>query len=474
MLKRTKIVATLGPASHSEAVILKLIQAGVDVVRLNFSHGQPNDHIERAKIVRKLSQENNKHIAILGDLQGPKIRIKQFKNQEVLLKSGHIFQLSLTIHPKKGDEKGVGITDKNLIQDCKINHILLLDDGNIKLKVASKTKETLTCKVIYGGILSDNKGINLEGGGLSTAALTEKDKKDIKLAAKINVDYLALSFVRNPDDILLCRQLFKKAGGQGGILAKIERAEVVASQEKLKAIIQVSDAVMVARGDLGVEIGDAALVAVQKNMIKTARDMNCPVITATQMMDSMINKSQPTRAEVFDVANAVLDNTDAVMLSAETAAGKHPSNVVKAMHRITQVTEKNTKDIAIPLEKKQLILTSSDQTIAVSAMYAANHLAEVKGLICFTKSGQTALWMSRINSILPIFAFSHSVQTCRRMALYRGVHPLQWQETSESLEEREHILKAHLKRLRFKKKDKFIITFGSTHKITNTLQLFEL
>ncbi len=475
MLKRTKIVATLGPASTSEQDILKLIKAGIDVVRLNFSHGTPEEHHDRANLVRKISKKENRHIAILGDLQGPKIRIKQFTHQKILLKHNQEFVLSLRIDPKQGNEQGVGIEEPSLIKDCNVGQTLLLDDGSIALKIISKNKEALTCKVTKGGPLSDKKGINLEGGGLSTSAITAKDKNDIKLAAKIDVDYLALSFVRHPDEMIACRKLFIAAGGKGVILAKIERAEVVASQALLESVIHVSDAVMVARGDLGVEIGDAALVAVQKNIISTARRLNCPVITATQMMDSMINNTNPTRAEVFDVANAVLDHTDAVMLSAETASGKHPSSVVEAMHRIISVTEDNAQNIPLLLEKTQASFAQSDQVIAISAMYAANNLIGVKGIICFTKSGRTALWMSRINSKLPIFAFSQSIGTCQKMALYNGVYPLKWNKKTESLNHHgETIINSHLINLNFKKGDKFILTFGNYSHATNTLKIFEL
>ena len=476
MLKRTKIVATLGPASSSKEALASLVSAGVDVVRLNFSHGDPQDHIDRAQLVRQIAKEQNRHIAILGDLQGPKIRITRFKDGKILLKSGQSFTLDLDMDPTAGSSEGVGITYQGLVTDCLPGNILLLDDGRVTMEVKSKDNRRLICQVLQAGELSNNKGINLQGGGLSACALTKKDKEDIKLAAKISVDYLAVSFVRTGDDLETCRQLFRAAGGHGNILAKIERAEVVASQDRLEEVIRAADAVMVARGDLGVEIGDAELVAVQKNMIATARRLNRPVITATQMMESMIQNSLPTRAEVFDVANAVLDGTDAVMLSAETATGHCPHGVVSAMHRIVLGTERQSKEAPnLTQEHIEYSFSSNDETIAVSAMYAANHLAGVKGIVCLTKTGQTALWMSRITSSLPIFAFSRFEDTCQRMAMYRGVYPLKWDIAANSNDDdKEKIIANHLQDLGYKAGDKIILTFGGHHQSTNTLKIMVL
>ncbi len=476
MLKRTKIVATLGPASSNDQTLSALVEAGVDVVRLNFSHGDPQDHIDRANLLRKIAKDQNRYISILGDLQGPKIRITRFKNNKVILKEGQLFTLDLDLDAFEGTENGVGITYTNLVSDCLPGQILLLDDGRITIKIKEKHSRSLVCEVLQGGELSNNKGINLQGGGLSALALTDKDKEDIKLAAKINVDYLAVSFVRHGAELEECRRLLKKAGGTGGILAKIERAEVVASQEKLEEVIKASDAVMVARGDLGVEIGDAELVGVQKNMIATSRRLNRPVITATQMMESMIKNSLPTRAEVFDVANAVLDGTDAVMLSAETATGNNPACVVSAMNRIVSGTEKQSKEDSELAHKRMAFdFSSTDETIAVSAVYAANHLRSIKGIVCLTKTGQTALWMSRINSSLPIFAFSRSEECCRRMALYRGVYPFNW-EIDDCLKDgnKEMIIASHLKKFGYKTGDKVILTFGGSQQSTNTLKIMEL
>ena len=476
MLKRTKIVATLGPASSSEEVLTNLITAGVDVIRLNFSHGEPDEHINRAQLIRKIARAQNRYVAILGDLQGPKIRITRFKDGEVILRHNQSFTLDADLDSTSGTEDTVGITYSDLINDCNTGDVLLLDDGRITMSIQEKTDRILHCKVIQGGTLSNNKGINLQGGGLSAPALTEKDIKDIKLAAKINVDYLAVSFVRRGSDLKHCRQLLRDAECKASVLAKIERAEVVASQSRLEEVIRASDAVMVARGDLGVEIGDAELVAVQKNMIATARKLNRPVITATQMMESMIQNSLPTRAEVFDVANAVLDGTDAVMLSAETAVGHCPHGVVTAMHRIVSGAEKPSENIKIINENRvKHSFATCDETIAVSAMYAANQMEGIKGIVCLTKTGQTALWMSRINSTLPIFAFSRSEATCRRMALYRGVYPCNWTvDPAMTEQDREDTIVRHLKEFGFQPDDKVILTFGERYKSTNTLKIMIL
>ena len=331
MLRRTKIVTTLGPATDSKDTLRALIEAGANVVRLNFSHGSADDHIKRASMVRDIAKELNAHVAILGDLQGPKIRIARFKNDYVELNAGDQFTLDAEMAKDAGDEHAVGLDYKQLPQDVKPGDILLLDDGRLQLKVTDIEGTKVHTVVTIGGTLSNNKGINRQGGGLSAAALTEKDHEDIKTAAKIGVDYLAVSFPRSGNDINQARHLLRDAGGKGLLCAKIERAEAVASEHALDDIIRASDAVMVARGDLGVEIGDAQLVGKQKLIISRARQLNRVVITATQMMESMIENPMPTRAEVMDVANAVLDGTDAVMLSAETAAGKHPIATVKAM-----------------------------------------------------------------------------------------------------------------------------------------------
>lgn len=421
MHRRTKIVATLGPATNSPEALEGLITAGVDVVRLNFSHGSAEDHLARAALVRELALKHGRFVAVLADLQGPKIRISRFAESKVVIEKGQVFTLDATLDTNGGDSTKVGIDYKALITDSRPGDILLLDDGRVELQVNEVTATTLVCTVLVGGPLSNNKGINRKGGGLSASALTDKDKQDIKTAASMQADYLAVSFPRDAADMQLARQLLKEAGGEAGLIAKIERAETVQDERILDAIIEASEGVMVARGDLGVEIGDAELVAVQKLIIDRARTLNKVVITATQMMETMITQSLPTRAEVFDVANAVLDGTDAVMLSAETAAGAYPVETVQAMCRIILGAEKH------PLAHRSKhrmneVFHRIDETVALSAMYAANHLQEVKAIICMTESGDTPRLMSRIRSHLPIFAFSRNLRTQNRVALYRGVN----------------------------------------------------
>lgn len=470
MLRRTKIVATLGPASESREALEKLIAAGVNVVRMNFSHGEPEEHMARAELVREIATAQGKNVAILGDLQGPKIRISRFKDGKVNLVPGETFTLDADLGRDEGTSQSVGIAYKNLPNDCKTGDVLLLDDGRLSLEVLSIDGVQLRCKVLTGGILSNNKGINLQGGGLSAAALTDKDKEDIKTAAKIGVDYLAVSFVRCKEDLEEARELLATAGGHAAILSKIERAEVINVPGKLEEVILASDAIMVARGDLGVEIGDAELVGVQKNMIAMARRLNRPVITATQMMESMIENSLPTRAEVFDVANAVLDGTDAVMLSAETATGHCPHGVVEAMSRIAKAAE-HEPTVTISHHRMDSTFARTDETIAMAAMYAANHQEGVKAIICLSKSGQTALWMSRINSALPIFALSRQQETTRRLALYRGVHCLPFDISSDSPEVEQKAIEAVLAASVVKAGDKVILTRGTSNSDTNVLKI---
>lgn len=422
-LRRTKIVATMGPASESPEVVEELIRAGVDVVRLNFSHGEPEEHRQRVELVREKAEKLGRFVAVLGDLQGPKIRIARFKDKKVTLEEGATFYLDATLERDAGDDTQVGIDYKALPQDCSPGDTLLIDDGRLVLTVDGVEGERIQCTVKVGGVISNNKGINRQGGGLSAPALTDKDIVDIKLAAEIGVDYLAVSFPRSAEDMNRARQLMQEAGGNAGMVAKIERAEVVETVDALNAVIDASDGVMVARGDLGVEIGDAALVGVQKQIISRARKMNKAVITATQMMESMIDSQLPTRAEVFDVANAVLDGTDAVMLSAETAAGSYPVQTVEAMVRVILGAEEHP-DTHVSKHRMHQDWNCVDESIALSAMYVANHLQGVKAIVALTESGTTPRLMSRISSKLPIYAFSPRVDTQRRMALYRGVNPV--------------------------------------------------
>ncbi len=419
VMRRTKIVATLGPATESDAALDSLIKAGVDVLRLNFSHGSPEKHRALAKKVRAIGNANHRHLGILADLQGPKIRIERFRDGAVTLDNGSKFCLNADCGANDGDQDQVGITYKTLPEEVHKDDILVLDDGRIVLQIKSIKGPRINCSVLVGGELTSSKGINLKGGGLAAAALTEKDKEDIITAANIDADFVAVSFPRNADDVIQARKLLREAGGEGGIVAKIERAEAL---DNLEDIIRVSDAIMVARGDLGVEIGDANLPAVQKKIINKARSMNCVVITATQMMESMRDSPIPTRAEVFDVANAVLDGTDAVMLSAETATGSYPSQTVRAMSDICLNAEQQDR-ASRSHHRLNSVFNRVDEAIAMASMYSANHLG-VRAIASLTETGSTALWMSRISSGIPIYALSRHESTNRKVNLYRGVFPI--------------------------------------------------
>jgi len=425
MLRRTKIVATLGPATDDPKIMDKLIDAGVDVVRINFSHGSEEEHIQRVEMVRDRARAHGRQVGVLVDLQGPKIRIERFKNGPITLAEGASFILDADCPPEEGDLSRVGISYKALPNDVDRGDTLLLDDGRIVFWIDDVIGRQIHCRVVVGGVISDRKGINRQGGGLSAPALTEKDRSDIKTAAKLSADYLAVSFPRTPEDVNEARHLLRLAKGEGLIVAKIERAEAL---DVLEEIIKASDAVMVARGDLGVEIGDAELPAWQKKIISTARKLDRVTITATQMMESMITNAIPTRAEVFDVANAVLDGTDAVMLSAETATGMHPEKTVTAMDRVCREAEKQwlarVSDHRINTEFERV-----DEAIAMAAMYTANHL-RVRAIAALTESGDTPLWMSRISSDIPIYALTSHVATCRKVTLYRGVYPISFDVSS--------------------------------------------
>ncbi|MDH3354537.1 MAG: pyruvate kinase [Chromatiales bacterium] len=424
MQRRTKIIATLGPATDDPIMLDKIIEEGVDVVRINFSHGTAEEHMDRAEKVRNRARAHGRQIGVLADLQGPKIRIEKFKNGKVDLKEGDTFILDINHPADAGDEHRVSTSYKALADDVSRGDTLMLDDGRLVLWVDKVQGSEVICRVLVGGILSDRKGINRQGGGLSAPALTEKDRADIKTAAEMEADYLAVSFPRTADDIHEARALLQAAGGKGGIIAKIERAEAI---EVADEIIEASDAIMVARGDLGVEIGDAALPPVQKHLIQRARSLNRVVITATQMMESMIENQIPTRAEVFDVANAVLDGTDAVMLSAETAAGKYPDKAIAAMDRVCIEAEK--QNVAKRSDHRiNTVFAHIDEAIAMAAMYSANHL-QVKAIASLTESGSTALWMSRISSGIPIYAMTRHVGTRRKVTLYRGVYPVSFDST---------------------------------------------
>ena len=418
MQKRTKIVATLGPASSSLDVLKKMIGAGLNVVRENFSHGTVEDHKKRVETVRKAAKEMDRIVGILADLQGPKIRVSKFENGKILLNEGDEFILDSSLPSDAGNEKTVGIDYKELPQDVHPNDILLLDDGRIVFTVKYVDKTRIVCNVDVGGELSNNKGINRKGGGLSAPALTDKDKADLKTAVSLNVDYIAISFPRCAEDINEAKNLIKQAGGNAGVIAKIERLEAIVPKT-LDSIIEASDGIMVARGDLAVEIGEAQVPSAQKRMIKRARILDKPVITATQMMETMIHNVVPTRAEVSDVANAVLDNTDAVMLSAESATGDHPALVIETMSRICLAAEQD-QITQTSGHRVECFFNRVDEAISMSAMYVANHI-KAKAILCLTESGATPLWMSRIRSGIPIFALSRHSTTLGKMSLFRDI-----------------------------------------------------
>jgi pyruvate kinase len=419
MAKRTKIVATLGPATDRPGVLDGILRAGVDVVRINFSHGTLADRERRVREVRAAGARIGRDIGILGDLQGPKIRVEQFAGGPVELEEGAAFTLDASLPADAGDVHAVGVTYKALPQDVRPGDLLLLNDGAITLEVERVEGPRVACRVRVGGTLSDGKGINRLGGGLSAGALTDKDREDIRVAAALDLDFLAVSFPRDAADMEEARRLLREAGGRALLVAKIERAEAV---ERIEEIVRASDIMMVARGDLGVEIGFAEVPGVQKNIIRVARARNKVVITATQMMESMIHEPIPTRAEVSDVANAVLDGTDAVMLSGETAVGRHPVKAVEAMASACISAEKQ-RSTSISHHRMDDVFERTDEAIAMATMYTANHL-DVKAIVALTESGSTALWMSRIRSGIPIYAFSRTEGTRRRVALYRGVYPV--------------------------------------------------
>jgi pyruvate kinase len=419
MLRRTKIVATLGPATNDQQSLEAIIRAGVDVVRMNFSHGTAQDHMKRAEIVRTAAANVGRTVGILADLQGPKIRVRKFETDKITLNKDDTFILDAA-WDKLGNQERVGLDYKELPNDVSKGSVLLLNDGMLEFDVEEVNGSEIICKVVRGGVLSNNKGINRKGGGLTAPALTDKDKEDIKTAALIKADYLAVSFPRSAEDMQQARALMHAAGGKSMLMAKIERAEAITV---LGDIIDASDAIMVARGDLSVEVGDAAVPGLQKRMIKMARARNKLVVTATQMMESMITNPIPTRAEVSDVANAVLDGTDAVMLSAETAVGDYPVETIDAMVRICLKAEKETGEGANDRRLELSKFTRIDQSIAMSALYAASHF-KVKAIVALTQSGSTALWMSRMNAGVPIFALTPVKETLTKVTLFSGVHPI--------------------------------------------------
>ena len=453
MPRSTKIVATLGPACNKPDVLRRMLAAGVDVVRLNFSHGTAKDHVELATLVREVAHALGREVAIMADLQGPKIRIGRFADGKIELVPGATFILDAEC--ERGDATRVGLDYRELVQDVGPGSMLLLDDGLIKLEVESVDGPRITTRVILGGMLSNNKGINRMGGGLSAPALTTKDMDDVKTAAQLQADYLAVSFPKSKEDMYMARQLMRAAGGRAMLIAKIERAEAIPALEE---IIDASDGIMVARGDLAVEVGNAAVPGLQKRMIKMARERNKLTITATQMMESMIHAPVPTRAEVSDVANAVLHGTDAVMLSAETAAGRYPVETVETMAQICVEAEKSDP-VQLDRDFMNRTFTRIDQSIAMATLFTAYHL-KVKAIASLTDSGSTALWMSRHNCGCPIFALTPKVETQRRMALLRNVTSLflkQSTDRDEALRAAEDLLLTHS---HVQRGDMIVLTIG--------------
>jgi pyruvate kinase len=422
MSRATKIVATLGPASSSPEVLEQMIRGGVDVVRLNFSHGSAQDHIDRATLVRDVARKAGKEVAIMADLQGPKIRVGKFEGGKVALHAGHTFVLDAATS-ELGNAERVGLDYKDLPRDVRPGDTLLLNDGLIKLTVDAVHGEQVHTTIVTGGDLSNNKGINKAGGGLTAPALTSKDMEDIRTAMSFQAEYVAVSFPKSSTDMEMARQLANVAGEpwrhKPAMIAKIERSEAIPALEQ---ILKASDGIMVARGDLAIEVGNAAVPALQKKMIRMAREMDKVVITATQMMESMIVNPVPTRAEVSDVANAVLDGTDAVMLSAESAAGRYPVETIVQMAAIALEAE-GADETTIDTDFANKRFGRIDQSIAMGALFTAHHLG-CRAIVALTESGSTALWMSRHNIKVPIYGLTSQVLSQRKMTLYRNVHPL--------------------------------------------------
>ncbi len=452
--RATKIVATLGPASSSPEVLERMIRAGVDVVRMNFSHGSAAAHTETVALVRRIAEQCGRGIGVLADLQGPKIRIGKFAEGKVSLEPGMSFAFDTDC--TLGDIAQVGLDYKELVNDVRAGDTLLLNDGRMVMKVDRVHANRIECTVVVGGVLSDRKGINRQGGGLSAPALTAKDMEDIRTATAFGADFIAVSFPKNAADMYMARELARASGGKALMIAKIERYEAI---DNLEEILKASDGIMVARGDLAVEVGDATVPALQKKMIRMAREHNRLTITATQMMESMIEAPVPTRAEVSDVANAVLDGTDAVMLSAETAAGKYPVETIEAMARVCFEADRS-QNTRLDGEFLNRTFTRIDQSIAMSALFVASHL-KVKAIAALTQSGSTALWASRLDSGVPVYALTPEESSRRRMCLYREVHPLMMRYESVDrellLREAEELL---LREGVVEKGDLLVITIG--------------
>lgn len=471
--RRTKIIATLGPATDKPGMLVSMIERGLDVVRVNLSHGSAEHHRERVRAAREAAAACGREVAVLADLRGPKIRIESFEEGPVSLEPGDHFTLYARADAPMGNHAGVGVAYHDLAKDVKPGDTLLLDDGLVAMLVESVEDTDIHCRVSVGGVLSNRKGLNLQGGGLSVPGLAPHDIPDIKLAAEMDVDYLAVSFPSSADDMHNARRLLHEAGGHAALVSKIERAEAITHLEE---IIDASDAVLVARGDLGVEIGDAQLPGLQKKIIETSLRLNKVVITATQMMQSMVESPIPTRAEVLDVANAVIDGSDAVMLSAETAVGKHPHKVVEAMNRICLGAERHCFNQG-DQQRLNVRFERIDQAIAMATMFTANHV-KVDAIVALTESGSTAQWLSRVGSHVPIFALTPNIHAQRRMALYRDVYsvPFQSQESNGDMAAMQAL--GHLLQLGYVSPgQRVILTMGDKMRVeggTNTLRLVQI
>jgi pyruvate kinase len=472
MRKRTKIIATLGPASSSPKSISNLIKEGTDVFRINLSHANVNEIEKIINILKDASLKLKRPVATLIDLQGQKIRIKGFSDKEyILLKTKSEFILDAALADNKGTEKSVGLTYKDLPKQLEVGDELLLSDALIKLEVTKIEKSKIYTRVIRGGKLKPYQGVNKKGGGLSLKGITEKDKKDLSRAVKLDIDYVAVSFVKDSDDIKAVKKVIGKK--QIGIIAKIERSEAL---EDIDQIAKVSDGLLVARGDLGVEIGIEQLPAVQDMLIRKAMSFDKIVIVATQMMESMINNRVPTRAEVFDVANAVTSGVDAVMLSAETAIGNYPIDVIQEVSRICEAAEKtNRKNLKIT--RTETSFRKVDQTIAMAAVYCAGK-SNIKAIATLTETGSTPLWMSRIESTIPIYAMTKNDRTSRRICLLKGVYSIKLDDIEYvHAKANKQVVDLMLDKGAVKKGDFVIITKGDlmgTSGGTNAMKIVEV
>jgi pyruvate kinase len=469
--RRTKIVATLGPSTDDPEVLERLILAGADVLRINFSHGTTEQQLRRIEMAREVAARVGCCVALMGDLQGPKIRIESFVNGSVHLQPGQSFALDIEMDPRGGTDAAVGVAYPQLVEDVEPGDVLLLDDGQIVLQAEAVSRSRIDCRVVQGGELSSKKGLNKRGGGLSAPALTDKDRVDIETAAKTGLDFVAVSFARDAADIDEARRLLRAAGGHAYLVAKIERSEAV---QNIKSIISASDAIMVARGDLAVEVGYASMTGLQKGLIRLARSQNKVSITATQMLESMIGHASPTRAEVSDVANAVMDGTDAVMLSAETAVGRFPVQAVATMAELCIGAEKHETFRRAANYRLEDVFEHVDEAIAMAVMYVANHL-KVKAIIALTESGSTTLWMSRVRSDIPIYAFTRHETTRRRVTLYRGVYPVLFDVTQNDASGiHEHLFDSLRQNGALAPGDLVIFTRGELQGVsggTNTMQI---